>query len=142
MRMSFLPGPVAAAAASVVLAVLCGLYVLPLSVIVCFPGGPYPDTPDIRTGTAFFEKPAMVQVSIARDGAMYVAGQRVRTVVDVTPVLRELRKAHPDVSIEIRADRRIATSDVFRVLQAMRDAGFTEAYVFGHAHSMIDLNPR
>ena len=133
-RIAFLPGSVAAALTSAALTLLFALYMPSGAIIDPFIG----HAPDVTQGKPFFGKPRTTVVSIHRDG-MHRVGT---TAVPLAALPDQLRKAHaaePTLPLEIEADRRLPTAAVFRVLAAAQQAGYTEAYVFGHEHSLLEI---
>jgi hypothetical protein len=135
LRIVFLPGSVAAALASVALTVMWALY-LPLINIGCTFPARY--TPDVLQGEAFFEKPPTVRLAINRDGTYSIGSAMVR-VTQLGEELRRARAGEPALPLEIDADGRLPTSKIVRALAAAQHAGYTEAYVFGHQHSLIEV---
>jgi len=133
---AFLPAPVAAAIASTLLAVLFAMFLAPFGAIVCGPLAVI--SPDVGTGKPVFEKPTTTLLSIKADGSCFVDSYLVPRH-ELTAHLRAAREAAPSRALEINADRRLRSDDVTRVLAAARDAGYTEAYVFGHTHSLLEV---
>ena len=134
-RIVFLPGPVAAALASAALTVLCALY-LPFTTMGCSPFAR--NTPDVRQGEAFFEKPPTMRLAINRDRT-YMVGSSVVRASQLDEELRRARAGNPGLTLEIEADGGLPTSAIVRALAVAQTAGYTEAYVFGHQHSLIEL---
>lgn len=131
-RIAFLPDAAAAAFASALLAVLFAMY-MPYTAMAC---GPFVRSkPDVREGQLFFDKPEMITIRISHDG-QYGAGDRVVPPRDLPARIRELRAARPDLPLEIEADRRVPASSVFLAFAAARDAGYTEAWIFGYRRAL------
>jgi len=122
----------------VLLAVLCALYVIPYGVIGCTLGGPHLQTPDIHSGAAFFEKPDTVVISIQANGVHSIGSVRV-PLDQLQSMLGEIHLRTPDRPLEIQADQRVPTTTVLHALAIARDAGFSECYVFGHEHSLLEI---
>lgn len=134
---SFLPSSTSAGASSVILVILFSLYVIPFGTIVC--GGISLSPADIQAGSSFFEKPGTIPVSIKADGTFFI-GPSIVPAGQLVSVLRDVRRTLPNLALEIRGDRRASSTDVFRALAAARDAGYSEAYVFGNEHSILELS--
>lgn len=134
---SFLPSAAGAALASVLLTVIFTVYI-PLGAIVC---GPFTGLrPDVLTGAAYFERPRTTVLSIQRDG-VYVVGGRAVPDEQLVTQLQDARARAPDVPLELQADRKLPTDRVLHALAAARSAGYSEVYLFGHEHSLLDVSP-
>jgi biopolymer transport protein ExbD len=121
--LSFLPGPFAAAAASVLLVVLFGVYVMPSQVISCLMGVPVNLPVEAE------------KLTIDRDG-FFLAGSAVIAPGDLSAHLRAKREAEPWRPLEIQADDQVAEATIRDVLLAARKAGYTEAFISGRRYAL------
>jgi biopolymer transport protein ExbD len=121
--LSFLPGPFAAAAASVLLVVLFGVYVVPYQVISCLMGVPVNLPVEAET------------LTIDRDG-FFLADSAVIAPGDLSAHLRAKREAEPWRPLKIQADDRVAEATIRDVLLAARKAGYTEAFISSRRYAL------
>jgi biopolymer transport protein ExbD len=121
--LSFLPVPFAAAAASVLLVVLFGVYVMPSLVISCL------------MGVAVNLPVADATLRIDRDGGFY-DGSTVIAAGDLSAHLRGKREAEPWRPLEIQADDGVAKDTISDVLRAAREAGYGEALISGRRYAL------
>ena len=120
---SFLPVPLAAAAASVLLVVLFGVYVMPSLVISCLMGVPV----NLPVAAA--------TLTIDSDGVFH-DDSTVIAPGDIAAHLRAKREAEPWRPLEIQADDQVAEATIRDVLHAARQAGYTEAFVSNRRYAL------
>ena len=122
--------------ASALLVVLFVFYVIPTGINNCYPH--QLRIPVVQAEQAFYGKPPTTLLSIAADGSCFI-GTALIPRRDLTAHLRSARESEPSLPLEIAGDGRLSSGAVVDVLRAARDAGYTEAYVFGRPHSLLDI---
>jgi len=80
-------------------------------------------------------------LTMHRNGVCAV-DERIVRCSDLTAQLRIARERHPTLQLELNGDRRLPSSSIFQALAAARDAGYTEAIVFGRGHSLLEIASR
>lgn len=138
-RLPLVSGGVAAGLASVMLVILFGVYVLPFG--TSHGSGVPVDSPTIRAGEAYFDKPPSIIVTLRSDHSIYVGPNVVRRG-ELQSHLKSMRANHPDHMVELRAFKSATLGELAPLLSAMHGAGYSHFWVFGKRSSVLELVAR
>jgi len=87
------------------------------------------DLPTLATGEER-DLPAVLVVSVERDGSLWVAGERAR-LPELVGRVRELRAREAGLSVLVNADAAARHGDVVRVFDCLRTAGQERVLIVG-----------